>query len=98
MDTTVYEHFLSSLPSRSIALAGMTVHVYSGAELDDAQLGYGVDPNGDSLVGEQEGDWRSGWLVIGYEDFTGDPILVDRDRSELPVYAAPHGQGAWQPV
>jgi hypothetical protein len=30
-------------------------------------------------------------LVIGYEDETGDPILIDMDDNQFPVYTAMYG-------
>ena len=50
------------------------------------------------MTGDQEGDWKEGWFVIGYEDLGGDPILVDLNAPELPVFTAAHGEGAWSPI
>ena len=35
---------------------------------------------------------------MGYETGCGDPLFVDTGVSELPVFTAMHGEGAWEPV
>ena len=44
-----------------------------------------------------ETDWDSAWVVIGYEGCAGDPIFIDTDDEEFPVYTAAHGMGEWSP-
>ena len=71
---------------------------YSGVELDsiagipDAQKGYSIIPEG------SETDWKASWLVIGHETSMGDPIFIDIEEEEFPVYIAPHGEGSWSPT
>jgi hypothetical protein len=60
------------------------------AELPSAQQGY-VDP------GDQSSGWQPEWLVIGHEGLCGDPLFIDTDDDDFPVYAGEHGTGAWQP-
>ena len=45
-----YIEFLSSLAIRSVSLGYKTVHLHLPGELPDAQLGYSVDPEGNSLI------------------------------------------------
>lgn len=52
------------------------VNLVSPGELDEAQVGYAVDPQGYDLTGG-EGDWRQEWLVIGDDALLGDPYFVD---------------------
>lgn len=89
--------FLSSLAIRSVSLGYKTVHLHLPSELPDAQLGYSVDPEGNSLIGKQDGDWKENWIVIGYEDLCGDPIFIDTSGDGFPVYTAMHGTGSWEP-
>ncbi len=65
-------------------------------EINDAQVGYSVDWNGNSLITRQEGDWKENWLVIATDEL-GDPIFVDTNNSPRVVLSAPHGEGFWQP-
>lgn len=59
--------------------------------LPEAQRGYGIVPEGD------ETDWDPAWVVIGSEDLCGDPIFIDTDDEDFPVYTAAHGEGEWRP-
>jgi hypothetical protein len=74
-----------------------TIHVFKTAELEAAQVGYSVSPQGENLIGNAEGEWRENWLVIGYEDLCGDPIFIDTKAAGFPVYTAIHGEGSWKP-
>jgi hypothetical protein len=73
----------------SIGYAG--IHLAPVSELESAQQGYSIIPEGD------ETDWRAEWLVIGNEDLCGDPIFIDTDDDDYPVYTAAHGMGEWSP-
>jgi|AMWB02.1.fsa_nt_gi hypothetical protein len=65
--------------------------------LDSFQIGYSVDPNGNSLVTGQFGDWEEGWIVIG-NDGLGDPIFIDCSSKDLTVFTSQHGEGNWEPT
>ena len=82
----------------SVSLGYTTFALFSAAEVEDAQVGYSVSDSGERFTGDQEGDWKESWLVIGYEDLCGDPIFVDLAKPLLPVFTAAHGQGDWSPV
>ena len=88
-----YDHQLEE-----ISLGYTTLHFFSAEEYVAGQIGYSVDPNGNSLVGENNGDWKQTWGVIGFEDLCGDPIFVDIGAAQLPVYTAAHGAGDWNPT
>ena len=66
------------------------------ADLDDMQVGYSIDPDGQSLVNGNKGDWRQEWLVIA-NDHLGDPIFLDLSQPHYPVLSAEHGEGDWEP-
>lgn len=81
-----------------VSLGYRTVHLFLPEEIETAQLGYSIGESGESFVGTDEGDWKGEWLVIAYEDLTGDPIFVDLEKKELPTYTAAHGTGTWSPI
>lgn len=88
---------INSFSIKEVSLGYRTVTLFLSEDLEEAQLGYSVDIDGQSLAGTDEGDWLSSWLVIGYEDETGDPIFIDTNDERLPVYTAMHGEGEWAP-
>ena len=79
--------------ARQCPEVGLTI--YAIGEIEKGQIGYRVDPNGNSLIGD--GDrWRHNWIVIGHEDLCGDPIFIDTESGDMPVLTAVHGQGSWE--
>jgi len=80
----------AAVPFDSVSLGYTAVHLHPANAVADAQQGYGVVPDGET-------DWDSAWVVIGYEDCTGDPIFIDTDDEDFPVYTATHGMGEWMP-
>lgn len=49
---------------------------------------------GNSFVGNNAGDWKESWFVIGYDEYLGDPIFVDiNNNNNYPVLTAEHGMG-----
>ncbi|MGQ7887485.1 hypothetical protein [Paenibacillus sp. WC2504] len=68
---------VNSFPFKEVSVGYRTVTLFSSDELEKAQIGYCIDTNGQSLTGNGDGDWLQSWLVIGYEDETGDPIFID---------------------
>ena len=98
MNVQHYINLRNKLPVDSVSFGYTTVTLFADQELRDAQVGYSISDSGESFVGEQAGDWRDSWLVIGYEDLCGDPIFVDLSKSELPVFTAAHGEGDWNTI
>jgi hypothetical protein len=94
------ENLKSALKSkdfdREVFFGYFGFYVVNGCELDDIELGYSKSSNGDSLIGENDGDWLSNWIVIGTDTEIGDPFFVDITDSKLPVYTAMHGTGSWE--
>jgi len=81
----------------SVEFGYTAIRIYRSDELAGAQLGYSVNPDGVSLIGQNDGDWHSNWLVIGNEELCGEPIFIDTSQPGFPVYNAMHGQGRWDP-
>ena len=92
-----FKKLLSTLSIPTVSLGYATIYIYAVHELEEAQVGYSVDPSGTSLIDENPGSWQRNWIVIGYEDGSGDPIFTDSGADGFPVYTAMHGTGAWEP-
>jgi hypothetical protein len=92
-----YDTILNAIRPK-VSFGCATIHVYRPSELKVGQVGYSISPTGESLVGDKDGDWRSTWLVIGYDETCGDPIFIDRSKEEYPVYTAMIGKGRWDAV
>jgi hypothetical protein len=88
---------LKQFPIKEIQLGYAGMEFFTPNQLQDGQVGYSVNQDGQSLTGSQEGDWKNSWVVIGNESCCGDPIFIDTVENSLPVYTAPHGMGAWEP-
>ena len=96
-DNYNYKELLSTLSIPTVSLGYFTIHVYNVDELQAAQVGYSVDPSGTSLIDGKPESWQGNWVVIGYEDGSGDPIFIDSEADGFPVYSAMHGTGVWEP-
>lgn len=81
----------------SFSLGSSGLRIFTASEFPEGQRGYSVGVEGESLVGEEEGDWNAAWKVIGFEESFGDPIFVDEKADGLPVFTAIHGTGEWNP-
>lgn len=79
-----------------ISLGYSEINFASPDQLEEAQLGYSMDLDGNSLISGNDGDWEEGWLVIA-SDQIGDPIMVDLRNNSMPVLSAAHGEGSWEP-
>ncbi|MFU2015115.1 hypothetical protein ACM6Q7_08620 [Peribacillus butanolivorans] len=75
----------------------VSFHLFSKDEFEEGQLGYREDEEGNSFVGNNEGDWKESWFVIGYDEDLGDPIFVDIHNKNYPVLTTEHGMGEWEP-
>ena len=75
----------------------LDIELAAGSELDDYQAGYHVRQHTESM-GMPGVDWQPQWFVIGMETLIGDPVFVDLDDPNLPVFTAMHGMGSWRAV
>jgi hypothetical protein len=82
---------------QNLKVGDAVVRLASPDELGELQVGYGVGPDGDDLGGNDPGDWRASWLVVGRDEDLGDPFFVDLADPSLPVFTAMHGAGTWDP-
>jgi hypothetical protein len=72
------------------------VELLQPEDVPEGQVGYSVASDGEQLVGTKAGDWRSEWVVIGFESACGDPIFASQ-MNPHSVFTAMHGEGSWQP-
>jgi hypothetical protein len=89
---------LQSLHTQELETDYMAIYLFSEEEIEGAQVGYSVDEEGNSLVGQGPGSWEENWLVIGVEEDIDDPIFVDMQAEGYPVFTAMHGEDTWEPV
>jgi hypothetical protein len=89
-----YEKILEGIMGK-VSFGYQTIRVYREPELRTLQVGYSVSQSGENLIGNQPGDWRAEWIVIGYEECCGDPVFIDSSKEDFPVYTAIHGEGSW---
>jgi hypothetical protein len=92
-----YKKLRGSMLFSEVSMGYKTTHLFDIEELEKVQTGYSIDNQGNSLTGKKDGDWKENWIVIGYEDQCGDPMLIDINDEDLPVYTAMHGEGEWNP-
>lgn len=74
----------------------VNIDIFSFEQLNKHQLGYSVDPEGNSLITKEEGSWKRNWVVIAYDTLCGDPIIVDINEEGYPVSILFHGLGSWE--
>jgi hypothetical protein len=93
-----FKRALSSVPAAEVSFGSSGLHLYGPDEIDAGQVGYAVGADGTSLCTGEDGDWRLGWTVIGYDTGSGDPLIMDSDDPALPVLRDFNGQDSWEPV
>ena len=69
-----------------LSLERAELHFFSEEEIEDAQIGYRVDSDGNPIP-----EWRGdNYLVFGEDTFIGDPLIVDTADKNMPVYSMFH--------
>lgn len=79
-----------------ISLGYSEIIFFDPLKLQDEQIGFSSDSEGNTLVTGNEGDWKEEWIVIANDEM-GDPIIIDTSTPQLTVLSASHGEGAWEP-
>jgi len=79
-----------------ISLGYNEISFFDPLKLQDEQIGFSSDMEGNTLVTGNEGDWKEEWIVIANDEM-GDPIIIDTSTPQLTVLSASHGEGAWEP-
>jgi hypothetical protein len=98
MDMKQYIEIRRKVSLNDVSLGYQTVRLIPVDELNEAQRGYSIAESGETLTGDYEGAWKSNWLVIARDELLGDPLFVDLDDEDLPVFTAEHGERAWSPI
>lgn len=88
----------ASLNRSEVSFGCGGLRLFEASEIERKQVGYSVAPDGTSLCGTGEGQWRPSWIVIGCETACGDPLFIETNNSALPVFTAIHGEDDWEPV
>jgi hypothetical protein len=65
-------------------------------DLEKAQTGFAIHPDGTNMVGTNPGDWQKNWQVIALDTELGDPYFIDLNDANSPVYTAIQIDGAWE--
>ena len=89
-----YKESLNAIPNH-VSIGVTTIRIYRPDELGAGQIGYSRKSTGQSISGVKDGDWRENWVVIGYDASNGDPLFIDIEQPNFPVYTAAAGQGRW---
>lgn len=92
-----YIRKIKELPMCEVSMGYQTIVFFNEKEIEEGQIGYSRDEKGNDLTGNKEEDWKSNWIVIGYDELLGDPIFIDIKDNDFPVYTAMHGLGYWEP-
>ena len=92
------EFEIPRLEAKNVEIGYGGILLYSLDASPREQIGYSIRKNGESLIGFDDGDWLEGWYVIGRDLSLGDPIFIDLNDPEIPVYTSSHGMGSWTPA
>jgi len=65
-------------------------------ELEKAQVGFSIHPDGSNLIGRNQGEWQESWQVIALDTELGDPYFIDLNNENSPVYTAIQIDGFWE--
>jgi hypothetical protein len=84
-----FKRLRETTPIDHVSIGHGGIRLVPVSELEAAQRGY-ADVAGDTA-------WRCEWAVIGHEDLCGDPVFIDTEDQDYPVYTAEHGTGSWSP-
>ncbi|MGZ9675180.1 SMI1/KNR4 family protein [Flavobacterium sp. GNP001] len=78
----------------NIAIEFSSIDFFKLHNIKEEQIGYRFNQSGKSLIGTKKGDWKKSWVVIGNDEL-GDPICIDFENPNLPVFTAEHGENGW---
>lgn len=73
----------------------VNLEIFSFDQLDECQVGFSIDPDGNSLVTNEEATWNDNWIVIANETLCGDPIIIELNEDGYPVSRLMHGMDNW---
>lgn len=88
-----FKSFISK--AEDISIGYSEINIFKLENIEKEQIGYSVTKNGKSLVGNKKGDWKKNWIVIATDNMD-DPIFVDIENPNLPVFISEHGNEEWE--
>jgi hypothetical protein len=88
-----FKRFISK--AEDISIGYRELNIFKLENIEKEQIGYSVTENGKSLVGNKNGDWKKNWIVIATDNMD-DPIFVDTENPNLPVFISEHDNGEWE--
>ncbi|WP_269236351.1 hypothetical protein [Flavobacterium flavigenum] len=88
-----FKKFISK--AEDISIGYSEINIFKLESIEKEQIGDSITENGKSLVGNKKGDWKENWIVIA-NDNMDDPIFVDIENPNLPVFISQHGNGEWE--
>jgi hypothetical protein len=93
----IYSEWFKALAFQEVSFGYGGLKLYSPDEIDQAQVGYSRDPQGESLCDGAAGSWNAKWIVIGDDTLSGDPLILDTGTPALAVMTDMPGEGFWNP-
>lgn len=88
-----FKRFISK--AEDISIGYSEINIFKLENIEKEQIGYSVTENGKSLVGNKNRDWKKNWIVIGTDNMD-DPIFVDIENPNLPVFISEHDNEEWE--
>ncbi len=77
---------LPKLSEKDVTIGYDGIKLIGNKEIKENQLGYSISQDGKELSGTKRGDWKSSWVVIGWDQSVGDPIIIDLEGDNFPVF------------
>jgi hypothetical protein len=90
------EYTLPSLTPGTTSFGVVSLLMFSNESSIKNQTGFSIDRDGNPIFGFDEGDWQEGWYVIGIDQNCFDPIFIDLNDPDLPIYKASASMGSWE--
>ncbi|WP_315113102.1 hypothetical protein [Clostridium intestinale] len=95
------ENFIRLVQDNSklnVSLGYDDIYLFKVDNIEKEQVGYSIDRDGNSLILNEEGSWKANWLIIGFNENSGDSYFIDTSSNDYPLYISMHGEGAWNPT
>ncbi|NRS90845.1 hypothetical protein HNQ02_003792 [Flavobacterium sp. 7E] len=92
LNNNEFKKFINNV--EDITIKYSSLEFFKPNNLKEEQIGYRFNHLGKSLLGTNKGDWKKNWVAIGY-DGIGDPIFVDFEKPNLPVFTSEHDEDEW---
>jgi hypothetical protein len=77
------------------------IQLLQANELEQAQIGFCLGPDGTPIQAPSHAGWRPGWVIVATSSLLGDPYFLDTSKpdaeGDCPVYTAMSGTEVWQP-